>query len=55
MKGSIRFVVGLILIIGAVGGMDSATDAELLPLIGIAIVGLIVMAWGNSALEKTVY
>lgn len=52
MRGFIRTVVGLIIVAGCagcVGGMDNATDAQLLPLIGIAIVGLLVMYSGVRA------
>ena len=29
MKGTIRFVVGFLLVFGAVGGMETGTDAQL--------------------------
>jgi hypothetical protein len=51
MRGSIRFVVGLLLVMGAVGGMDNATDADLIPLTVIAFIGLALIAWGNTAMN----
>lgn len=49
MKGMIRVIAGLILVAGCAGGLDNATDAQLLPLIGLALVGLGIMASGVSA------
>ena len=42
----IRVIVGFILVFGAVGGMDNATDAQLLPLVAIAALGLVSMFFG---------
>ena len=42
----IRMIVGLLIVFGAVGGMDNATDSELLPLLALAVVGLISMYYG---------
>lgn len=52
MKGSIRTIVGLFIIFGACGGLDNATDAQLIPLVAIAIGGLMLMASGISAMKK---
>ena len=52
MKGSIRVFVGLLLTMGAVGGLDAATDAHLLPLIAIAALGLYSMDSGTKAMEQ---
>ena len=54
MVGSIRAVVGFMVVLGAGGGMDTATDSELLTLIGIAIAGLLVMASGVVAMKGKV-
>jgi len=48
----IRFIVGLLVVFGAVGGMDNATDGELLPLLGLAIAGLILMYFGSEKLKQ---
>jgi hypothetical protein len=42
----IRLIVGLFIVFGAVGGIDNATDAELLPLLALAVVGLTSMYYG---------
>jgi len=52
MRGSIRALVGFLVTFGAVGGMDTATDAQLLPLLLAASVGLAVMASGVIAMNK---
>jgi hypothetical protein len=51
MKGSIRTIAGLIITIGAAGGLDTATNAQLIPCIAIAAVGLAIMASGVSAMK----
>lgn len=52
MRGSIRAFVGLVITMGAAGGIDTATDSQLLSCIAIAIVGLAIMATGVSAMNK---
>ena len=49
MRGSIRMIVGLVVVMGAAGGLDTATNAQLIPCIAIACVGLAMMASGVSA------
>lgn len=49
MRGMIRVFVGLVVVMGAAGGIDNATDSQLLPCIALACVGLAVMASGVSA------
>lgn len=45
----IRFISGLLLVFGAVGGIDNAPpEQSLLPLIGLAVLGLALMAWGQA-------
>ena len=51
MKGSIRAIVGLLIVFGAAGGLDTATDAQLLPVVAVACVGLFVMLSGVKAME----
>jgi hypothetical protein len=48
----IRFIVGLFVVFGAVGGMDNATDGQLLPLLGLAIVGLALMYFGTEKMKE---
>lgn len=44
----IRFVIGFLLVFGAVGGIDNAQPTQsLLPLIAVAVLGLALMAWGQ--------
>lgn len=52
MTGSIRALVGFMLVFGAVGGMDNNPDASLLTLIAVAVLGLAIMASGVSAMRK---
>jgi hypothetical protein len=51
MKGSIRTLIGLIIVIGAAGGLDNATDAQLIPLVAIAGLGLYAMYSGVKAMN----
>ena len=51
MKGSIRIIIGFLLVFGAVGGMDNVPDA-LMTQIAIAIVGLGFMYSGTKAMER---
>ena len=48
----IRFILGLVIVLGAVGGMDTATDGELLPLLGITLVGLALMYFGTEKMKQ---
>ena len=48
----IRFIVGLFVVFGAVGGMDNATDGDLLPLLGLAVVGLALMYFGTEKMKQ---
>jgi hypothetical protein len=52
MKGSIRVFAGLLLTLGVVGGIDMATDAQLIPLLMLAGIGLGIMASGVKALNN---
>ena len=51
MKGSIRLAVGFLMVFGAMGGMDTATDAQLFPLILVAGLGLVAMYSGVKAIK----
>lgn len=51
MKGSIRMVIGFLLVFGAVGGMDTVADALLIQ-IAVAVVGLGFMYSGSKAMER---
>lgn len=48
----IRAIIGFLLVFGAVGGLDNATDAQLLPLIGIAFTGLALMYFGTQKMQR---
>ena len=52
MKGTIRFVVGFLLVFGAVGGMETGTDAQLLMQLGLAMVGLLLLASAAGAQKR---
>lgn len=49
MRGMIRFVVGLVIVFGAAGGIDTATDSQLIACIAIAAAGLALMMSGAAA------
>ena len=54
MKGSIRVIAGLLVAFGAAGAIDTATNAQLLPIIAVAALGLATMASGVSAMKGNV-
>jgi hypothetical protein len=47
----IRFIVGLLVVFGAVGGMEDP-EAPLLILMGIAIAGLVLMYAGTRNMQE---
>jgi hypothetical protein len=51
-KGGIRLVTGLLLVLGAVGGMEHQPEASLLAQSLIALVGLGLMFWGTVAVNR---
>ena len=51
MCGSIRAFVGLLIVFGAVGGIDNATDGELFITTLLAVLGLAVMYSGVRAMN----
>jgi hypothetical protein len=48
----IRLIIGFILVFGAVGGIDNASDAQLLPLLAIAAIGLTSMYYGMKKVQQ---
>lgn len=50
MRGSIRTLVGFLMVFGAVGGLDNGSP--LVACVAIAVVGLVVMASGVSAMNS---
>jgi len=51
MKGTIRIVAGLLITMGAVGGMDMGT-ATLAQGLSLSVFGLALLAWGTRAVNK---
>lgn len=51
MRGSIRAIVGLLVVFGVAGALDTASDSQLLTLIVVAAAGLGFMASGVSAMN----
>ena len=54
MRGSIRVFIGMFIVFGAVGGMDNATDGELLLGLSIAVLGLLSMYSGVRAMNGVI-
>jgi len=52
MRGSIRAFLGLVITMAAAGGLDTATDAQLLPCMAMAVVGLAIVASGVNAMRE---
>ena len=49
------FIVGLIITFGAVGGIETARDEQLLSCMFVAIVGLLTMLCGSLGLKGAAY
>jgi hypothetical protein len=47
----IRFIVGLVIVLGAVGGMDQPENS-LLILMGVAGIGLALMYFGSEKMKQ---
>jgi hypothetical protein len=45
MKGTIRLLVGFIMLFGGVGGIETSTELMPLDSLGIAVGGLLLMFW----------
>ena len=54
MSGSIKMLVGFLIVVGAGGGIEVNPDADLLVQMLIAVVGLVVMLTGVSAMKENV-
>ena len=52
MSGSIRALVGFLMVFGAAGGVDTATDSELFLIAGIASAGVMLMMSGIKAMKE---
>ena len=52
MRGTIRALIGFLLVFGSAGGIDNATDSELLLLAGIAAMGMMLMFSGVKAMKE---
>jgi hypothetical protein len=48
----IRTILGLVIVLGAVGGMDNAPDSQLPLLLAIVAVGLTSMYFGSKSLRN---
>lgn len=53
MKGTIRILLGFVLTLGGVGGMEQNT-VDLIPLdsLSVAVLGLVFLAWGALAANR---
>jgi hypothetical protein len=54
MRGSIRFVLGLLITFGAVGTIEVNPDANLILQTALAVLGLGIMSSGIAAFEKEI-
>ena len=52
MQGSIRVGIGFLFVFGAVGGMDTSTDLQLVLESLVAVLGLSIMYSGVSAMNR---
>jgi len=47
----IRVILGFLMVYGAVGGIDNASDAQLFPLMAMAMIGLTLMYFGMNKVK----
>ena len=52
MTGTIRLVVGFILVFGAVGGMEHQPEASLLAQTLVAFAGIALMLWATRDINR---
>jgi hypothetical protein len=52
MPGTIRVIVGLLAVMACVGGMDTATDSQLLVLVAVSALSLFTMYSGVKAMQQ---
>ena len=48
----IRFVIGFLMVFGAVGGMENGTDGQLPAQLALAMSGLLLMYFGSNKLSE---
>jgi hypothetical protein len=48
----IRVVIGFLMVFGAVGGIDNATDGQLIPLLALAVTGMALMYFGTKKINE---
>jgi len=51
MRGSIRSLIGFLIVFGVVGGLD-ANSIEIWQAMPAAIIGLLIMYWGVSSMNR---
>ena len=52
MKGTIRCILGLLVLFGVAGGIDTATDGQLITLGVIGLAGMVMMFSGVTAMSE---
>lgn len=53
MKGTIRLMIGFLLVMGGVGGIETNTEVAIpLDSLGIAILGCLIAFWGVVDMNK---
>ena len=52
MKGSIRIIVGFLIVLGAVGTLEADPSASVLLQVAIAVTGLVIMASGVASMQR---
>lgn len=52
MKGTIRFILGLTLVLGSVGGIEHQPTANIWLQLAVAGVGLALMFWATKAFQE---
>jgi hypothetical protein len=52
MQGMVRIIVGLLIVMGAVGTIDADPSAPLAATVLVSVIGFAIAAWGVSAMKS---
>ena len=55
MKGTIRILTGMIIVMGAMGGIEHSVNDHIVPSVAVALIGFAIMIWGVQAHKKQYY
>jgi hypothetical protein len=51
----IRFIVGLLLVFGGIGGLENGDPSDMWYQLGFTLIGLLLMFWASASLSEKKY